>query len=83
MPPRRFLERSVYFSRLETQLTGGLVRHEHGNLIDELLEGFGLRLLIPQDRQLVLNEGMPDNSQRGEFLDALDHSSPTIPALAL
>jgi hypothetical protein len=38
-------------------------------------------LLISEDRQLVLNKRMPDNSQRGEFLDALDHSSPRIPAI--
>jgi hypothetical protein len=30
----------------------------------------------------VLNERMPDNSQRREFLDSLDHSSPRIPASA-
>jgi hypothetical protein len=31
----------------------------------------------------VLNKRMPDNSQRGELLYALDHSDPKIPAPAL
>ena len=39
-----------------------------------------LCLLISQDRQLVLNKRMPDNNQRGEFLYALDHPDPRIPA---
>ena len=83
VPPRSLLEGSVHLSWLETQLASGLVGHEHCDLIDELLEALGLRLLIAKDRQLVLNEGMPDNNQRRELLNALDHSSPRIPASAL
>src|SRR5437667_6973479 len=81
VPSRLLLERSLYLSRLETELTRCLVGHEHRDLIDELLEVLRFCLLISEDRQLVLNKRMPDNSQRGEFLDALDHSSPRIPAI--
>ena len=83
VPARSLLERSAHLSWLETQLAGGFVGHEHRDLIDELLEALGLGLLVAQNRQLVLNEGMPDNNQRGELLDALDHSSPRIRASAL
>ena len=41
------------------------------------------RFLVAQDRQLVLNKRMPDNSQRGEFLYALDHPDPRIPATGI
>ena len=41
-----------------------------------------LGFLVAENRQLVLNKRMPDNSQRGEFLNALDHSDPRIPGPA-
>ena len=56
-------------TRLEAKARSSpLVRHEHRDLVDELLEVLRLGLLIPQDRQLVLNKRMPDNSQRGNSL---------------
>jgi hypothetical protein len=78
MPSRCLLQRSLHFPWLETQLTCCLVSHEHRDLVDQLLEHLGLSLLIAQDGQLVLDERMPDNNQRGEFLYSLDHFRPTI-----
>src|SRR6476619_5239062 len=74
--PGRLLQWRGDGAWLEAQLAGCLVRHEHRDLIDELLEVLGLGLLVAQDRQLVLNKRMPDNSQRGEFFYALDHPDP-------
>ena len=83
MPAGGGLERRDDFTGLEWQLARRFIRHQHGDLVDELLEALRVGLLIPENRQLVLNEWMPDNSQRGEFLYALDHSCPRIPALNL
>src|SRR5256885_10108010 len=76
------LERGVYIARLEAQLTRRLVGHQHRDFVNQLLKMLRLGFLVAENRQLVLNKRMPDNSQRGEFLDALDHSRPLTPALA-
>src|SRR5436853_4195717 len=76
------LERGVYIARLEAQLTRRLVGHQHRDFVNQLLKMLRLGFLVAENRQLVLNKRMPDNSQRGEFLDALDHSRPLTAAPA-
>src|SRR5436305_4504487 len=83
MPAGGCFERSYDFTRVKRQLARRLVSHQHCYFVDELLEALRICLLISQNRQLVLNEWMPDNSQRREFLYALYHSRPRNPTLKL
>ena len=50
--------RGLYLDLLEGQVAGRLIAHQHSDLADELAEGFGPRVLIAQDGQLVLDEGV-------------------------
>jgi hypothetical protein len=61
-------ERRVDRHRLERQIAGGLVRHEHGDLVDQLLELLGGRGAIAQQRELVTHQRVVHDAQRGEFV---------------
>src|SRR5712671_3533467 len=50
VPTRRPFQWGIYISRLERELAGCLVSHEHCDLINELLEMLGLGLLIAENR---------------------------------
>ena len=82
MAASRPLKWSYHLQGLEAQFARCLVSHQHCDLVYQLLEMLCLGFLVAQDGQLVLNKRMPDNSQRGEFLNALDHSDPRIPGPA-
>ena len=73
VPSEGRLEGSGDLDWFDRKIDGGLIRHEHGNLIHELLENLGRSVAIPEDRQLVLNERMPDNSQCRKFSCLFDH----------
>src|SRR3569833_3689897 len=60
----RPLERRFHRHDLQRQITRRLVRHEHRDLVDELLEDLGRRFPIAQDAQLVLIERVRDDVQR-------------------
>jgi hypothetical protein len=55
------LQRRLDPARLHRQRTGRLVRHEHRDFIDELLENLHRRLAIPQNGQLVQDQRMPND----------------------
>src|SRR5438094_4421920 len=50
------LERRFHLRGLERQVLGHLVRHEHGDLVHELLEVPGGGVLVPENRELVLDQ---------------------------
>ena len=51
---------------LEGEIAGGLVGHEHGDFVHELLEHLGRRRAITQERELVADERVVDDGQRRE-----------------
>ncbi len=73
VPSEGRFEGSDNLDWFDSEIDGGLIRHEHRNLIYELLENLGWSVTIPEDRQLVLNERMPDNSQCRKFSRLFDH----------
>ena len=79
MPPRRSFERGIDVTALYRQLAGRLIRHQHRDFIDQLLEMLRLRALVAQNGQLVLNKWMPDNNEGRKLADALDHFGRSIP----
>ena len=74
VPSEGRFEGSGNLDWFDSEIDGGLIRHEHRNLIHELLENLGRSVAIPEDRQLVLNERMPDNSQCRKFSRLFDHN---------
>ena len=48
---------------LKLKVLGCLVRHQHRDFIDELLENFRGRLAITEERELVLHQGVRDEGQ--------------------
>src|SRR2546429_9061013 len=50
------LERRFHLRGLERQVLGHLVRHEHGDLVHELLEISGGRVLVPGNREFVMDQ---------------------------
>ena len=58
----RPLERGLDLDRLGRQVLGGLVGHEHRDLVHQLLEVAGAGGAVAQDRELVLDEGVGDES---------------------
>ena len=67
-------ERRFDVDWLDRQIDRRLICHEHRDLVDELLEDLRRRVAVAQNRQLVLNERMPDNCQRRKFWRLFDHS---------
>src|SRR6266550_542180 len=61
------LERGFHLRGLERQVFRHLVRHEHGDLVHELLEIPRGGVLVPQDRELVLNQRVIEHREVGEF----------------
>ena len=57
------LERGLDLDRLGRQVLGHLVRHQHGDLADELLEVPGAGPPVTEDGKLVLNEGMVEDGE--------------------
>ena len=57
------LERGLYLDVLKREVAHGLVTLKDGKLGDKLAELLGARALVPQDAQLVLNEGVVDNRE--------------------
>jgi len=58
---------------LDRKLAGGLIGHQHCDLVDELLEDLRRRVSIAQYGQLVLNQRMPDNCECRKLTYAFDH----------
>ena len=50
----------------EREVGGGLVGHEHRNLVDELLENLRRRAAVAENCDLVLNERVADEGQSGK-----------------
>lgn len=66
---------------LEREVNRCFIRHQHRNLVNELLENLCWSLAAAHYRQLVLNEWMPDNCECRKLLRALDHSSSVHPSV--
>ena len=60
------LERRVDDRLLEREVARRLVRHEHRDLVDQLLEDLRRSFAIAQNAQLVLDERMRNEAQRRE-----------------
>lgn len=56
-----WFERCTDGVRHESEISGGFVGHEHGNLTDQFTEELRRSRAIAQERELVLDEGMPDD----------------------
>src|SRR5438445_736404 len=52
---------------LERQVFRDLVRHQHRDLVDELLEVTGRGVLVPQNRKLVPDQGVVEHREVGEL----------------
>src|SRR5207247_228267 len=52
---------------LERHVVGHLVRHEHGDLVHELLEVSGGRVLVPENRELVLDQRVIEHGEVREL----------------
>src|ERR1041385_6639690 len=63
----RFLERRFDLDRLERQVLRDLVRHQHRDLVDELLEVTRAGAFVAQDRELVLDQRMRQHCEVGEL----------------
>src|SRR6266540_1779016 len=61
------LERCIELDGLEGQVLGDLVGHEHRDLGGELLEVLGGRTLVAEQRELVLNQRVGQQSEVGEI----------------
>src|SRR5256885_531853 len=61
------LERRFHLRGLERQVLGHLVRHEHGDLVHELLEVSGGRVLVPENRELVLDQRVVEHGEVREL----------------
>ena len=59
----RWLERRVHGHRLEREIARCFVRHQHRDLVHQLLEDLRRRSPIAQNRQLVLDERVRDDPQ--------------------
>src|SRR4051794_3730235 len=57
-------ERRLHRHILEREVAGGLVGHEHRDLVDQLLEDLRRRFTVAQDAQLVLNERVRHDAER-------------------
>jgi hypothetical protein len=61
----RGLEGRIDRRGLEREIVRRLVRHEHRDLVDQLLEDLRRRPAIAQNGELVLNQRVRDDAQRG------------------
>src|SRR5256885_6421654 len=61
--PPHPLEPGFHLRGLERAVLRDLVGHEHGSLVHELLEVFGRGVFIPQDRKLVLDQGVIEHGE--------------------
>src|SRR3954462_5043021 len=59
------LERRIDWRGFEGEIVRRLVCHEHRDLVDQLLEDLGRRPTVAQNGELVLNQRMRDDAQRG------------------
>src|ERR1044071_196820 len=67
------LERSFNIDRLDSEIDRCFVSHQHRGFVDKLLENLCWSFPVTKNRQLVLNERMPDNCQRWKFFYCFDH----------
>jgi len=77
-PPSTSLERRLDGRLLQGELTGSLVRHEHCDLIDELLEDLRRCSAIPKDGELVLDKRVPDDEKCRELRGGVHGAEATI-----
>jgi hypothetical protein len=63
---------------LEGQLARGLIRHQHGDLVDQLLEDFRWRSTVTENGQLVLDERMPNDKKGGKLRGGVHGAEGTI-----
>src|SRR4051812_42697709 len=68
-----FLKGRLHVYRLDRKVNRCLIRHQHCNLVDQLLEDFRRRVVVSQDSQLVLNKRMPDYCESRKFGYLFDH----------
>src|SRR2546426_663303 len=59
--------RALTASTAERQVLGHLVGHQHGDLVHELLEVARRGALVAQNRELVLDQGVPEHGEIGEL----------------
>ena len=57
----RFANRGFNLDLFQGDLTGDLITHQQGNLIEKLAEILGTRLFVTHDGQFVLHHRMVDN----------------------
>ena len=63
LPAGHPLERRLDLHRLGREVLGDLVGHQRGDLAHQLLEVAGAGVPIPEDRELVSDERMGEDSQ--------------------
>lgn len=56
----------VDFYRFQDQIDGGFIGHQHRNFVYQLLENLGWSGAISQNRDLMLDERVPDKGQARE-----------------
>src|SRR3989441_5481235 len=65
--PPHPLERGFHLRGLEREVLRHLIRHEHGDLVHQLLEVLGRGVLISQDRELVLDQRVIEHGEVREL----------------
>jgi hypothetical protein len=77
----RLFERCFHDGGLQRQIGGRFIRHQHRDLVDELLEDLRRRTAVAQNRDLVLNEWMRDDTERWERRGGVHGPEATIFAI--
>ena len=75
--PPHPLERRLHLGGLERQVFGHFVRHQHGDLVHQLLEVLGRGVLVAQDGELVLDQGVIEHGEVGKL--GVRHGRESIP----
>ena len=67
LAPGGALERGLDLDRLRGQVLGYLISHQGGNLPHQLLEIASAGVLVPENGKLVLDQGVGENDEIGEW----------------